>query len=248
MTVSLIMFLSLFIAPLGFFLNKNYKDKSFVTLLIIPSVWVSLELLRSIIFGGFPWLIAGYSQEGTIFNMIYPIAGSYFVSFLICIISISIALFFKSKLCKSNFKNISVLIIFFNLLYFYNPVWSINKKDPLKISILQPNINPGIKYDDTQIDFIKRETVYLSSDFAKYNVLSLETNFNKNVILEYTEHKINSENIDLSFKENFAWVYNNIVYKGPTNQFFADRLEIDLLTKNSKVFMYDNKKIRVIGE
>tara|TARA_B100000780_G_scaffold158189_1_gene110639 strand:- start:1771 stop:2346 length:576 start_codon:yes stop_codon:yes gene_type:complete len=107
--------------------------------------------------------------------------------------------------------------------------------------ILMKNVN-------SQIDFIKRETVYLSSDFAKYNVLSLETNFNKNVILEYTEHKINSENIDLSFKENFAWVYNNIVYKGPTNQFFADRLEIDLLTKNSKVFMYDNKKIRVIGE
>ena len=47
MTVSLITFLSLFIAPLGFFLNKNYKDKSFITLLIIPSVWVALELLRS---------------------------------------------------------------------------------------------------------------------------------------------------------------------------------------------------------
>ena len=92
--------------PLGFFLNKNYKDKSFITLLIIPSVWVALELLRSIIFGGFPWLIAGHSQEGTIFNMIYPIAGSYFVSFLICTMSIGIALFFKSELCKSNLKNI----------------------------------------------------------------------------------------------------------------------------------------------
>ena len=99
-----------------------------------------------------------------------------------------------------------------------------------------------------KIDFFKKDTVYLSSDFAKYDILSLDTNFNKNVTLEYTDHKINSQNVDLSFKKNFAWVYNNIVYKSPTNQLFADRLEIDLLTKNSKVFMYDNKKIRIIGK
>ena len=92
-------------------------------------------------------MIAGHSQEGTIFNMIYPIAGSYFVSLLICTASIGVALFFKSELCKSNFKNIFALIIFFSFLYFYNPVWSTDKKDPLKISILQPNINAGIKYD-----------------------------------------------------------------------------------------------------
>ena len=107
--------------------------------------------------------------------------------------------------------------------------------------ILLTNVN-------AQIDFLKKDTIYLSSDSAKYNTLNLDTNFNKNVILEYTGHKITSENIDLSFKENFAWVYNNIVYKGSANQLFADRLEIDLLTKNSKVFMNNNKKIRIIGK
>lgn len=173
MTVSLIIFLSLFIAPLGFFLNKNYKDKSFITLLIIPSVWVALELLRSIIFGGFPWLIAGHSQEGTIFNMIYPIAGSYFVSFLIGIISLGITLFFKSELCKSSLKNIFILVIFFHILYFYNPVWTIDQKEPLKISILQPNINVGIKYDNDQINFIKQKYLSLLSDNVTNNNIIL---------------------------------------------------------------------------
>ena len=176
MTVSLIIFLSLFIAPLGFLLNKNFKDKSFLTLLIIPSAWVALELLRSIIFGGFPWLIAGHSQEGTIFNIIYPIAGSYFVSLLICIISIGIALFFKSEICKSNLKNIFILIIFFNILYFYNPIWSIDKKEPLKISILQPNISVGIKYNDNKIDSIKKKYLSLLSN----NII------NKTIILPET--------------------------------------------------------------
>ena len=54
--------------------------------------------------------------------------------------------------------------------------------------------------------------------------------------------------MDLSFKNNFVWVYNNIVYKSSTNQLFADKLEIDLLSKDSKIFMNNNKKVRIIGK
>ena len=97
-----------------------------------------------------------------------------------------------------------------------------------------------------QIDLFKKDKVYLTADFAKYNTMDLDTNFSENVIMLYTGHEINSENIDLSFKKNFAWVYNNIVYNSPTNKFFADKLEIDLLTKDSKIYMYDNKKIKII--
>jgi lipopolysaccharide assembly outer membrane protein LptD (OstA) len=99
-----------------------------------------------------------------------------------------------------------------------------------------------------QIEIFKKDTIYLSSDFAKYDTLSLETNFNKNAIMKYTEHEISADNIDLSFEENFAWVYNNIIYKSSSNQLFADKLEIDLLTKDSKIFMYENKKLRIIGK
>ena len=99
-----------------------------------------------------------------------------------------------------------------------------------------------------QINLLKRDVVYLTSGFAKYNTLSLDTNFNKDVTLLYTGHKISSENIDLSFKKNFAWVYNSVVYKGTTNELFADKLEIDLLTKDSKIFMNDNKKLMIIGK
>ena len=99
-----------------------------------------------------------------------------------------------------------------------------------------------------QINFLKKDNVYLESDFAKYDTISLDTNFQKNVLLKYTEHEITSENIDLSFKDNFAWVYNNIIYNSSTNQLFADKLEIDLLSKDSKIFMYNDKKIKIIGK
>jgi lipopolysaccharide assembly outer membrane protein LptD (OstA) len=99
-----------------------------------------------------------------------------------------------------------------------------------------------------QIDLVRRDKVYLTADTAKYNTLTLDTNFSQNVILKYTGHEINSKNIDLSFKKNFVWVYNDIVYISPTNELFADKLEIDLLTKNSKIFMYGDKKLKLIGK
>ena len=42
-------------------------------------------------------------------------------------------------------------------------------------------------------------------------------------------------------------MYNNVIYKKPGTKLTADRLNIDLVTKNSKIFM-DNKseKIKII--
>jgi len=238
MTVSLIMFLSLFIVPLSFILNKNYKDKSFITLLAIPSAWVALELLRSIIFGGFPWLIAGHSQEGTIFNMIYPIAGSYFVSLLICTASIGAALFFKNELCKSNFKNIFALTIFFSFLYFYNPVWSVDKKDPLKISILQPNINSGIKYDNTQIDFIKK----------KYLSLLSNNTINRTIILPETAIPIIYERDKNFYKSMLKFDDTNVIagifhYEASQNKIYNSMV---VLNKDEQ--FYDKRHLVPFGE
>ena len=44
-------------------------------------------------------------------------------------------------------------------------------------------------------------------------------------------------------------MYKNIVYNKPGTKLKADRLEIDLITKNSKIFM-DNKteKIKIIDK
>ena len=44
-------------------------------------------------------------------------------------------------------------------------------------------------------------------------------------------------------------MYNDIIYKKQNTMLTADRLEIDLITKNSKIFM-DNKseKIKIINK
>jgi lipopolysaccharide assembly outer membrane protein LptD (OstA) len=89
-------------------------------------------------------------------------------------------------------------------------------------------------------------SILVLSAFAKYNSQTFETSFSENVILNYENHKINSDNLNLSFEKNLATIHGNIVYTGPNNIILADKLEFDMLTKNSKIFMNEeNKKINL---
>ena len=89
----------------------------------------------------------------------------------------------------------------------------------------------------------------ITSNYANYNKINHETNFFENVNVTHLIHKATSENLDISFNDNLASMYNNIVYNKPGTNLKADRLEIDLITKNSKIFM-DNKteKIKIIDK
>ena len=109
-------------------------------------------------------------------------------------------------------------------------------------NIFMTNVVATIKLNDSN-------PVRIVSKFANYNKINHETNFFEDVELTYAEHTTISQNLDLSFKNNFISMYNNIVYKKPNTMLTADRLEIDLITKNSKIFM-DNKseKIKIINK
>ena len=92
------------------------------------------------------------------------------------------------------------------------------------------------------------EVIFIISDFAKYNNLNYETNFSKNIKLSYIEHIINCENIYLNVENNFLTMYEDLIYLGKQGKVNADRVEIDLLTKDIKIMMDDdmeNIKIKV---
>ena len=91
--------------------------------------------------------------------------------------------------------------------------------------------------------------IKIVSKYANYNKIDHETNFFEDVELTHLIHKATSENLDISFNNNKAAMYKNIVYNKPGTQLTADRLEIDLITKNTKIFM-DNKseKIKIINK
>ena len=93
------------------------------------------------------------------------------------------------------------------------------------------------------------EEILISSDHAIYNSKSYETNFYDNVLLEYIEHNIVSENIYLSFENNLVSISNNIIYKNLNSEMNADEIEMNLITKEIKIFMHNNEnKVQILSK
>ena len=104
--------------------------------------------------------------------------------------------------------------------------------------------------DVTATIYLKNSSpIIIVSKYADYNKINHETNFFEKVKMTHLIHNATSENLDISFSNNKASMYNNIIYKKPGTQLNADRLEIDLITKNTKIFM-DNQyeKIKIIDK
>ena len=91
-------------------------------------------------------------------------------------------------------------------------------------------------------------TVNLKSKKARYNTQNSNTNFFDNVELKYLNHTVNSDNIDALFTDSKLEAYNNLVYRNLDIDLIADKMELNLLTKNSKIFMFDNSKVKIIKD
>ena len=90
------------------------------------------------------------------------------------------------------------------------------------------------------------ETIKITSDFGKYNSNNYDTIFSKNVIVTYLDHEITSDYLDFSLLDNLGTMSTNVIYTGKSNKLFADRLEIDISSKDTKIFMNDGEKKVII--
>jgi len=90
------------------------------------------------------------------------------------------------------------------------------------------------------------DIIEISSKKAIYNSVNYNTNFYENVLVNYNDHQINSDNFDLFFDKKISTIYNNVTYKSLNTILHADKIDIDLITKNSKIYMLDkSKKVRI---
>jgi hypothetical protein len=112
--------------------------------------------------------------------------------------------------------------------------------DKQKEEILMTNVT-------AQILFKNGTFMDLTSKNAKYYTFSSDTYFFNNVELKYLDHKINSNNIDVLFKDNKLEAYNDLVYRNPDIKLLADKVEVDLLTQDTKIFMFDNSKVKIVN-
>ena len=85
------------------------------------------------------------------------------------------------------------------------------------------------------------EKILISSKKATYNDDNNDTTFSGSVDMVYSDHKINSENMDLSFKNQTAVLYDKVNYKSSLSKLSADKILVNFLNKNTKIEMNDEK-------
>jgi len=176
------------------------------------------------------------------------------ISFLILIVFIFI-IFFYQKIFKKDEKIISeTTLIEKENTYNSNIIKDVryNSKDVKGNEYVITASKGEIDFSDSNIIFLTEvyatiilknsNLITISSSYGKYNSNNLDTIFSKNVIINYLDNKITGEYLDFSPKRNSMIVSKNIVYTNPKNILKADVIEIDLKTKDTKIYMHENKK------
>ena len=92
------------------------------------------------------------------------------------------------------------------------------------------------------IKLINSDDISITSDYGKYNSVNFDTIFSKNVKINYVNNKINAEYLDFSLERNSLLISKKVVYTNLENIIRADAVEINIKTKDTKIFMYENQK------
>ena len=105
--------------------------------------------------------------------------------------------------------------------------------------------NPDIIYLENVSAIIllqNSDLILIKSNFAKYNIKNFDTLFNDSILVNYGEHVLKSGFLDLSFENNLVSLYDNVRYISGVSSLKADKAEIDILNKKTKIYMEDSSK------
>ena len=92
------------------------------------------------------------------------------------------------------------------------------------------------------INLVDKNNIMIKSDFGKYNIGNNDTIFSKNVKIENSKDKIYGDYLDFSIVRSLMLLSKNVTYSNLSSMIKADAVEIDLETKKTKIFMYEDKK------
>ena len=120
------------------------------------------------------------------------------------------------------------------------------------ISAIQGEIdyaNPNIIFLTQVKALIKlknSETITITSEYGKYNTENYDTIFSKNVKINYLDHEIMGEYLDFSLERDLMTISKKVTYSNLNNILKADVIEVDIESKNTRIFMYEkDKKVKI---
>ena len=96
---------------------------------------------------------------------------------------------------------------------------------------------------EAKIFLLDGSVIYIDSLNADYNTTNYDTKFYNKVKLNFLENNIFCNNLNIFFKDNLIEAFNDLNYKNLDITMFADKIEIDLLTNNSKIYNFNENSV-----
>ena len=82
----------------------------------------------------------------------------------------------------------------------------------------------------------------VTSDNGIFNGSSYDSEFNSNVKINYDNHEIIAEKMNLNFSKKIINIYENVLYSNANLNLAADIVSINLITKKTDIYMNNDKK------
>ena len=93
-----------------------------------------------------------------------------------------------------------------------------------------------------------KSEIIISSNYAEYNSVNLDTKFNGNVKVNYEDNELLSQNVDLLLTDNLIKIYNNVFFNNNNLKSNADRIQYNISNGKAVIDMYDkSNKIEILG-
>jgi lipopolysaccharide export system protein LptA len=134
------------------------------------------------------------------------------------------------------------------------------KADYGEINIHNPNLIFMTKVMAI-INFKDNDNILITSDFADYNNKTYETTFINNVKIVKKDEIITGDKLYLVLdaskeelktspnkEQNLIRLTGNVIFKKPGYNLKTDIIEIDLITKNSKIYMKDKSNKVIVNK
>tara|TARA_B100001123_G_scaffold405410_1_gene495759 strand:+ start:1959 stop:2693 length:735 start_codon:yes stop_codon:yes gene_type:complete len=94
----------------------------------------------------------------------------------------------------------------------------------------------------------KRSTIYIVSDFAKYNSSNQNSHFYQNVVINFEDKQIDCDYFDINMQTNLSVAYGNVVVTDPKSIMKAGKITLDMETKDINIEPESKKKVKIETE
>ena len=162
---------------------KVVKTKARIdSILLLPLIWTTFEILRGTLFSGFPWLSIGYTQTSNLlFIGVFKIGGSYLGSLCLILMAVliyKIFLSFKEDIPFWKSKYPLLFLIFIIILFGLSKLsFSEKTSNKINFAIIQGNVDQNLKWNHTNQSLILDKYFKLASETTSNYIFLPETSF-----------------------------------------------------------------------